>query len=391
MKQFDDIFSRKVKETFNSFNADHLAGEGWDSYVSKYGKKRRLGIVIPLWAKAASLAAILTIGVLYTGRIYNNKTDVAVNQLSEERRTDLTEPSINEQVTTEANVVIANSVAVSQIVPAGLPAEDTVKVGKEFSDIKMPGNFIETRLIADADAGLKLKPKESFIPIDETSREKMTTAIMTGLSGMMAGIDNTTTTSQGVSFGFYVEQQITRKISVRPGLAMAMHNYGMAGTSGGSEALGYVTPSLDGLSVTGSSYDANIEVLSLEVPVNLVFSIWKRSRSSIFISTGASTVIYLNQKMSGRFYSSYTKEIVDTYGGFIAYETRTSAVRIESDQEPLSRVDFMGLANFSAGYSLPFGRTSHVVFEPFVQLPLKDLTSLDLRIRYGGLSMKVQF
>ena len=69
MKQFDDIFSRKVKETFNSFNADHLAGEGWDSYVSKYGKKRRLGIVIPLWAKAASLAAILTIGVLYTGQI----------------------------------------------------------------------------------------------------------------------------------------------------------------------------------------------------------------------------------------------------------------------------------------------------------------------------------
>ncbi len=69
----------------------------------------------------------------------------------------------------------------------------------------------------------------------------------------------------------------------------------------------------------------------------------------------------------------------------------TTSVRIESEQEPLNRVDFLGLANFSAGYSLPFGKTSHLLFEPFVQLPIKDLTSLDLRIRYGGLSMKIQF
>jgi hypothetical protein len=69
----------------------------------------------------------------------------------------------------------------------------------------------------------------------------------------------------------------------------------------------------------------------------------------------------------------------------------TTSVKIESDQEPLQRIDVLGLANFSAGYSIPFIKTRHLLFEPFVQLPLKDLTSLDLRIRYGGLSMKIQF
>jgi hypothetical protein len=69
----------------------------------------------------------------------------------------------------------------------------------------------------------------------------------------------------------------------------------------------------------------------------------------------------------------------------------TTTVRIEGEQDSFNRVDFLGLANFSAGYSLPFGKTSHLLFEPFVQLPIKDLTSMNLRIRYGGLSMKIQF
>jgi hypothetical protein len=68
-----------------------------------------------------------------------------------------------------------------------------------------------------------------------------------------------------------------------------------------------------------------------------------------------------------------------------------TSVTIDSKQESLNRVDFLGLANFSAGYSFPFAKTSHFVFEPFIQLPVKDLTSMNLRIRYGGLSMKLQF
>jgi hypothetical protein len=214
---------------------------------------------------------------------------------------------------------------------------------------------------------------------------------MTGLSGMMASIDNTPSTAQGVSFGFYVEQQLTRRISVRPGLAMAKHNYGMESTSGGSMALDYAAPELDGLSGTTTSYEANIEVLSMEIPVNFVFSLRKRSGSNLFVTTGASTVIYLNQHLSGSFNNTYIRSTVDAATGGVSYESKTTSVKIESEQEPLTGVDFLGLANFSAGYSIPFGKTRHLLFEPFVQLPLKDLTSLDLRIRYGGLSMKIQF
>jgi hypothetical protein len=144
------------------------------------------------------------------------------------------------------------------------------------------------------------------------------------------------------------------------------------------------------MSGTATSYSAAINVVSMEVPVNLVFSIRKRGESNLFVTTGASTVLYLTQHLSGNFDNTYTKTITDSYGD-VSYESMTTSVKIESETEPLSRIDFLGLANFSAGYSFPFARTSHLVFEPFVQLPVKDLTSMNLRIRYGGLSFKIQF
>ena len=250
---------------------------------------------------------------------------------------------------------------------------------------------MELRLTDDADAGLKLNPKKVLKDLIDLPREKMTTTLMTGVSGMMASIDNTASIAQGVSMGFYVEQQLTRRISVRPGLAMAKHNYTMEGIPGGGMALDYAAPELNGMSGTTTSYEADIEVLSMEVPVNFVFSLRKRSGSNLFVTTGASTVIYLNQHLSGNFNNTYTRATVDNSTGEVSYESMNTSVTIESRQESLNRVDFLGLANFSAGYSFPFAKTSHFVFEPFIQLPVKDLTSMNLRIRYGGLSMKLQF
>jgi hypothetical protein len=445
MKQFDEKFSRKTKEAFENYNADHLAESGWNSYVRKHGRKHSRALIIPLWAKVASVAAMLTIIVLLTNRINHSKADEPGNQLAQENRSELTVSAINKVDTTATSPIIANPDQASEATiskagqsrpterektdyqvsePAGSVLAETVRaegpllaenarakgsllaasemaegsvlagtanIAEMSARINLPDNPLEIRLTHDADVRLKLKPKEAPPGLAEIPREKMTTTIMTGLSGMMASIDNATSTSQGVSIGFYVEQQLTRRISVRPGLAMAKHNYGMESTSGGSMALDYAAPELDGLSGTTTSFEANIEVISMEIPVNFVFSFRKRSGSNLFVTTGASTVIYLNQHLSGNFNNTYIRSTVDAATGELSNETKTTSVKIETEQEPLTRVDFLGLANFSAGYSIPFGKNSHLLFEPFVQLPLKDLTSLNLRIRYGGLSMKVQF
>ncbi len=493
MNKFDDIFSRKAKEAFDNYNADHLAEEGWNSFTGKYGRRRSRAILMPLWARAASIIILVTAGVLLTTRLNNRKAGEPVNQIAQETLSEqadsllikedsssaagvspgkpviiaanpeisATKPIINAATaeTTEANPEIktasqeltaqasstrdsgqasfttvstagqprqaggaASSSRVSQT--AGPVLAEAVKAGAIISSeasktdvslladtsmterslstetflaaeisawMNLPDNPIEIRLADDADTELKLKPEEAPLVYFDIPREKLTTTLMTGLSGMMATVDNASSASQGVSIGFYVEQQLTRRISVRPGLAMARHNYTVENMSGGSLDMAYGAPELNGMAASATTYDADIDVVSMEVPVNFVFSLRKRARSNLFVSTGASTVIYLSQNLSGSFNNTYTRSVVDNYTGDVSYESMTTSVKIESEQETLNRVDLLGLANFSAGYSFPFAGTSQLQFEPFVQLPIRDLTSLNLRIWYGGLSMKIRF
>lgn len=453
MSKFDDIFSRKAKEAFDNYNADHLAGDGWDSFASKYGRKRRRALVIPLWARAASIIILVTAGVLFMNRFINRAPGEPVGRIVRESRSEMTdsiqaisdtntaEPAITVSVpvTSESeeasraivartgrtgetgslegrtgktgslagqagdtdnlagrtgeSVTEGNGVLINE--PATPVLAETGKPDGIFSGVNLAANPMEIRLTDEADSRLNLPPKKALKDYLVLPREKMTTTIMTGLSGMMASINNATTNAQGVSIGFYVERQLTRRISVRPGLAMAKHSYGLEGTpgrmiSGGNMALDYAAPELLGLSGTTTAYEADIDVVSMEVPVNFVFSVRKRAGTNLFVSTGASTVFYLSQHMTGSFSNTYTKTTTDAYGG-VFYETMTTSVQVEREHELLNRVDLLGLANFSAGYSMPFGKGTHLLFEPFVQLPVKDLTSLNLRIRYGGLSMKIQF
>jgi hypothetical protein len=485
MKDFDDIFSRKAKEAFENYNADHLADEGWNAWVTKHGRQKKRPMIIPLWARAAVITVLVTTGVLFTARLLNNRDRGTVTRVAREDGTERTESVIKAADTSAVTLEIAAAMAVTPesthvaashristgvtvsepenhlqevskeaipqvsstndpiaaeasrpdvsvssetVIAEGIPAgvtdgrsadvsagvtdgrsadvsagitdERSADVSAGITDAITAGRSLAVNLITDpaekrltdaADARLSLQPKKALSDWLVLPRERMTTTIMTGFSGMMASIGNTTSSARGLSIGFYLEQQLTHRISVRPGLAMARHAYSMESASPGSASLDYAAPELNGMSGTTSSYEADIEVLSMEVPVNFVFSVRKRARTNLFVTTGASTVFYLNQRLTGSFNNTYTKTFYNASTGLMSYESMTTTARVESEHEFLNHVDFMGLANFSAGYSFPFSKTSNLLFEPFVQLPVKDLTSLNLRIRYGGISMKIQF
>lgn len=474
MSKFDDIFSRKAKEAFENYNADHLAGDGWDSFASRYGKQRRRTIVFPLWARAASIIILVTAGVLFMNRFISRNpgeptgltAQQSGNEMSDSTEAQTDTNAVETATTASVPVIADNELSTRETISgarqtgdggrrvrqatdtggldgltpdtgnlasgqtgdaqtrktgnlaaeqtgdaqarktgnlaAGQSNEPAIAVVTEsdkmddiYAGVNLALNPIEIRLTEKADSRLNLPPVKVLDDYRAQPRQKMTTTLMTGLSGLMASIDNATTTAQGVSIGFYVERQLTRRISVRPGLAMAKHSYGMEGTpeevlAGANTIMDYAAPELNGLSGTTSSYEADIDLLLMEVPVNFVFSLWRRAEKNFFISTGASTMLYLSQHMTGSFNNTYTKTMADSYGG-TTYATKTTTVQVEREHHLLNRVDFLGLANFSAGYSMPFGRGTHLLLEPFVQLPVKDLTSMNLRIRYGGLSMKIQF
>ncbi|MCU0460518.1 MAG: PorT family protein [Bacteroidales bacterium] len=416
MKQFDDIFRENADKAFADYNADHLADEGWNSFMASRKKESRLkAIVIPLWAKAASITLIVGTSALITYLAINRRNAEEILSLSETESKIEIPATVHSVSESPASAVITvkpgpgkiNNGARSMV---GLAAESVPEkpvleehlYGERTPEPDDPDVFpviAENKLLPVEDT-INLTSKEILteLPSGET-KETATTEeknryskpkFMTGLSGVLANVKNASSAAPGVSIGFYVEQKITKRISFRPGLALAINSLGVDNKGGNFEST-YSVPLIDGNNGMLDSYNGELRMIAMELPLNIVFKAFERKRSGIYLSAGASTMIYFSQKFTGDFVNEYTQEQFNATSGTMEYEKRSSTVTVDNSYSAFSHTDYFGLANFSAGYTHPYGKTATLLIEPFMQFPLSDLTALNLRVRYGGISVKIRF
>lgn len=416
MKQFDDIFRENVDKAFADYNADHLADEGWNSFMASKKKESRLkAIVIPLWAKAASIALIVGTGSLIAYLSTNRRSAEEILTLSETESKIEIPATVHSVPESPASKVITvrsgpgkinngagNMVSLAaESVPEQPVLEERLDGGRipEPDDPDVLPVIAENKLLPVEDTiNLTSKEKLTEVPSGETketaTREEKSRyskpKFMTGLSGVLANVKNASSAAPGVSVGFYMEQKITERISFRPGLALAVNSLGVNNKSGNFEST-YSVPLLDGNSGTLDSYNGELRMIAMELPLNIVFKAFERKSSGIYLSAGASTMFYFSQKFTGDFVNEYTQEQFNATSGSMEYEKRSSMVTVDNSYSAFSHTDYFGLANFSAGYTHPYGKTSMLLIEPFVQFPLSDLTALNLRVRYGGISVKIRF
>jgi len=405
MKQFDKIFLQKAERAFSTYNTDHLAEEGWNSFVSKRRGKKRFAVIIPFWAKAASVALVISAGSLFIYQSFYNQSDKFAEQ-----KEFVTVPVIQAPVPVVSGKINLSQQKLSAATNSdALPVkfssrEDSIDEVVAINDFENNNEVnpsvkeIDDQVNESANAAklpediLAENLREEII-INEFADESQSgkkTSVIAGFSGLMSNIENMMVNSPGVSVGFYIEHRLTRRLSVRPGLALAKHSYGTKNMMAGTVFMS----SLDnnGL-MTGivDSYENKLDILTVEVPVNMVYTIMERGKSSLFVSAGVSTMVYLDQNFSSSFTNVYTEQKLDIASGSMYEETRLQEVNVETDEKAFSHVDYFGLANLSAGYSMPLRKGGSMLFEPFLQLPVSDLTSFNVRIRYGGLSLKFRF
>jgi hypothetical protein len=405
MKQFDKIFREQAKRAFSTFNADQMAEEGWKSFVSKQKEKKRFAIVIPLWAKAASVAVLVSVGGFFLYQTLQDKPEiVSLPEQSGSKPDNETHiPLVSDQVRLENEPlsekrvvdnppvkVTAQMIAVSEAVTIN----DTEAKGEIISSLQDPAGPVDetanVEYIAENDPGAGVKMEIPATDMTDLTQSGKKTSIIAGLSGMMSSIEDLMVNSPGVSVGFYLEHKITGRLSVRPGLALAKHSYGSADGSAGEVFMKSYTSS-GNMTAHVDSYENQFDMVSMEVPLNIVYTIMERGKSSLFVSAGASTMIYLDQSFSSSFTNVYREQKLDAATGNAYYTTSSQEVMVKSDEKAFSHVDYFGLANLSAGYSMPLRKGGSMLLEPFLQLPVSDLTSFNVRIRYGGLSLKFRF
>ena len=418
MNSFDDKFTKKVKETFDNYNANHLVDAGWEAFRAKQGKSSKSIFLIPLWAKAATITLLMSLGGYFTFRV-TDKTSIPV--ITEEIKTVESKPVeqqepvkvLKEIIPEESKNQSKSYVTNRKVTPTQViePKEEAVisEIIPQHTVTTADSSFLsetETVYIANAETPLfdstsvevdsanvfnaakkEAKPlvaQKLNIP-EEDEVVKSKTQFSAGLSGMMASVESMISSSPGVAIGLYAEHKLTSRISIRPGLAIAQQTF----TSGNSlDNLAYDAPNIDGAEGEVVEMESGFNFTVMEIPVNFVINVFERHKKSLFVSVGSSTMVYLNQHFTGTAYNSHTNNVFNNATGEWELNTTYSQSTFDSNYKAFSHTDFFGLANISAGYTFPLGEKSSMCVEPFIQIPVSKLTSTNLTMGFGGVSVK---
>ncbi|MDX9848012.1 MAG: outer membrane beta-barrel protein [Tenuifilaceae bacterium] len=424
MRSFNEEFASRVKDAFSSYNADHLADAGWDAFTRKQAKSHGFFVALPLWAKAASIAILLSLGSFITYRALQPNTlhelaiveelpavsqplpdkepqnqtiisklpaaDIAQQSTGKARRT------IDKQIVERANIsqyTIEDSMVEVNKRDTLLLAQVSVVLGEEeSSEVNQQDEEADLESLDSQKAHVDVsfaqqQPLESLVEVPRDRR----TRLVAGLSGMVAAVEHLISDAPGVSVGLYAEHKLTDNISIRPGMALAKHSYGLQTVASGNDKLMYdalPTNEMSAGSGESLSYDNHMDMVVMEIPINFVFKVRERRKSSVFVSVGASSLIYLSQKFTGT--RRYSETVFDSSSGSYYLSSNTTSVEVNDEYNAFSRADMFGLLNLSAGYTFPFTKSTVMAIEPFVQLPMGSITSNNMRMGFGGISLKVQ-
>lgn len=409
MKQFDDIFKEKVSSAFSNADYSQLADDGWKAFVRKQKGGRKLALVVPFWAKAASVAVLLSVGGLFVYKSFNDKplavsentapykesVNPAPEPISESVKTVV--PLKNSQLSPEPYEAAEEKPAVNLLTVSDVvPETDSIASVYISQDIPFQSDTVRNNVsvqeenIAENEV---VKETKKEVILTEPAAEEVSggrkTSLIAGFAGIMSEAGSKSASTPGVSVGFFIDQKLGKRISFRPGIALSKFAYASVPVAS-AKVMDQTYAAVLNNNTPIDNSDNKLDVITMEIPLNFVFTVLEKGKSSLFVSAGASTLVYLNQQFSGDYVGMVTQKSYDAVTGALIESSVPQAFNVKSEDKAFSHTDYFGLANLSAGYSMSLGKSS-MLLEPFIQLPVSDLTSFDLKIKYGGLSVKYRF
>lgn len=428
MNDFDNVFSERVREVFDTYREDCPAG-AWESFSEKTNHKKRGFFVWSRLGWAATIALVISVSsvaVWYSQ--YSDKgggSSIVKNegQLNNQTANDgkgrelasgadvsavdkgssayIEMPDTKKAIpVTEAKAMITSEGLVASEETKAISHDEGQSAGivQEVVEMKEPVVEVIGSKPEDNHAGQKARIDipDDFIKshlemneatVEETSDvRKHTFDLGMVLSSMIAYNGGSISDRPGIGGGVLSQYNISDKIGVGSGLIVSHHQYQMAGLflykSDMDEAL-------DDLSY-GNSYvsesNEDYSITAIDIPLNFTFKPGAKKDKGIFVTMGVSSFVYLDER-----YSSQMTEVTNTpiYSNQTGEYTSVYTVEsypVEESHKAFSRFDFAKQLNLSLGYLINFDAGS-LAIEPYLKLPLAPMTHKNLLIGYGGIGL----
>ncbi|NHE55303.1 outer membrane beta-barrel protein [Cyclobacterium plantarum] len=152
------------------------------------------------------------------------------------------------------------------------------------------------------------------------------------------------------------------------------------------------SPGFD-LRASSNIIDTNYQLnfASLDIPVNLKYRVYDKKQTGIYLITGLSSMVYLDQN-SVETIEAQSLFSTNSFSGDLEYAPNVQKFsNVISPQSGQSNTDMAGLLNLSIGYEYQLNNEFYLSFEPFYKLPLGGLTFADQQFSIGGINLRMNF
>jgi hypothetical protein len=194
----------------------------------------------------------------------------------------------------------------------------------------------------------------------------------------------------GFSGGVMSEYRASASFGVSSGVALAYQQFevdGMPLRQRLSRAeYDYLPDNYSARAVGNQSY----ELLALDIPVNVQYYFHEVMKSQWYVSAGFSSLLYLQQRVSGTEIAYIEADYYDAALGSNRTMNYASEVQTESNYDAFTRFDFARLLNLSVGYEINQEK-SVTIIEPFIKYPLGTLSSRNIKMGMGGVRLRLRF
>ncbi len=209
---------------------------------------------------------------------------------------------------------------------------------------------------------------------DETQSYKFRLGVNVSSGVSMAN----TSASANFGGGITADYNIFSKFSISTGIQVERHNV-MNETS---DNPGWLPPG-----------QIEASLLDIDIPVNIKWQFLAHRSTSYYVSGGVSSVLYLSEKYTNTSYSQRMVPYLEMDNGtpYVSYQIENVKTTEEIKEAPLSTFDFVGRINIILGFEYKLKTRLSLHIEPYLKLPVSELSTQNIRFTTSGLSCRISF
>lgn len=408
MKESEDELIAHIKESLTGHEEEYVPGS-WENFNKNEGKK--IVPVLWLWRLSSAAAVLLVVGAGIM--LFKQKTiDQVPVQNVQHKPQESSRPSAGIETVKETPVPIeikkeehiANLRQHKNAEANTAPIQEISNIVTESSD--------QTTIA-------KANPIASSVPVTEVKSDVAKTQtnpipVESKASGIQDFLNNETKKNQGEALakastnqhedkwemGLVVSPSFgnTKKLNMGYGISMG---YALTDKISLNSGVSYsemaATKNLPAQVSSSFIADGSKNLESIEAKVSgidIPLEIKYRVSKNLYANVGVSAFAVINQKQSNSYIQEKVVErAVNSSNGLEALKTFAVNERVV-EQAPESEIKdgrYIGFYNFSFGYKQQISKGKAVSIEPFMKVPMKEVSKENLRLIGTGVRLKLDF